>query len=270
MAHDPGDDDRTVEALVATALRGVPESSEAWEAIYALRRRDGEEVLTAGSVLLRSAHPRERARGADILAQLEQPSGVRSRAADRMLPLLLEEQDAQVLHALILGLGHLGDSRVPRAIEPLRDHSSARVRGAVLLSLLKSPGEEPLPALLGFLDDPDEGVRGLALAHLRTLPPEVDTPGLRDLLVRRMDDVSPALRAEAVLLLALRRDSRTLEPLRKVLRRSRVRLEFVEAAGALGEPSLLPALRALEGQRQDDLPFTRLLAQAITALEALA
>ncbi|NOJ92641.1 hypothetical protein D7W82_00480 [Corallococcus sp. CA049B] len=78
------------------------------------------------------------------------------------------------------------------------------------------------------------------------------------------------LRAEAVLLLAQRKDPRTLEPLRKVLRRSRIRQELVEAAGALGAPSLLPALRALEGQRQDDRPFTRALAEAIAALESVS
>jgi HEAT repeat protein len=185
-----------------------------------------------------------------------------------MLPLLLEEQDAQVLQSLILGLGHLVDARVPAAISPFRDHASAWVRGAVLLGLLKSPGGDPLPVILSFMDDLDEGVRGLALAHLRILSPEVDTPALRDALVRRMDDGSPALRAEAVLLLAQRKDPRTLEPLRRALRRTRVRQEFVEAAGALGDPSLLPALRALEGQRQDDRPFTHALAQAIATLES--
>nr|WP_301540761.1 HEAT repeat domain-containing protein [Corallococcus exiguus] len=108
------------------------------------------------------------------------------------------------------------------------------------------------------------------MAHLRLLAPEADTLALRDSLVRRMDDGSPALRAEAVLLLAQRKDTRTLEPLRRALRRSRVRQEFVEAAGALGDPSLLPVLRALEGQRQDDRPFTRELAQAIAALESVS
>ncbi|NOK16471.1 HEAT repeat domain-containing protein [Corallococcus carmarthensis] len=266
MAHDPDEHDPAVEALVAVALQGVPEASEAWEAIYALHRMGGETVFAAASALLRSRRPHERARGADILAQLERPSDVRSRATDQMLPLLLKEQDAQVLQSLIAGLGHLGDARVPEAIKPFRDHPAPRVRGAVLLSLRRTSDEEPLPMLLAFADDPDEGVRGQAMAHLRTLPPEVDTPGLRALLVRRMDDVSPVLRAEAVLLLAYRKDPRALEPLRKALRRSRVREEFVEAAGALGDPSLLPALRALEGQRQDDLPFTRTLAQAIAAL----
>nr|WP_276519199.1 HEAT repeat domain-containing protein [Corallococcus exiguus] len=106
------------------------------------------------------------------------------------------------------------------------------------------------------------------MAHLRLLAPEADTLALRDSLVRRMDDGSPVLRAEAVLLLAQRKDPRTLAPLRRALRRSRVRQEFVEAAGALGDPSLLPALRALEGQRQDDRPFTHALAQAIAALES--
>lgn len=270
MAHEPDKDDRTVDALVATALRGVSESSEAWEAIYALHRRGGEAVFAAASALLRSRLPRERARGADILAQLEQPSDVRSRAADRMLPLLLEEQDAQVLPSLIAGLGHLGDARVPPATAPFRDHGSPHVRGGVLLSLLKSSGEDPLSVLLPFLDDPDEGVRGLAMAHLRTLPSDVDAPALRNSLVRRMDDGSPVLRAEAVLLLAQRKDTRTLEPLRRALRRSRVRQEFVEAAGALGDLSLLTVLRALEGQRQDDRPFTRALAQAIAALESVS
>ncbi|RKG72756.1 HEAT repeat domain-containing protein [Corallococcus terminator] len=267
MTHDG----RTVEALIAEALRGELESSEAWEAVDALHRRGGEPVFLAASALLRSPHPKERVRGADILAQLTQPADVRPRCVERMLPMLQEEADAQVLHALVLGLGHLGDERVPPAISPLRDHPSARVRGAVLLALLKAPEAEPLALLLSFVEDPDEGVRVLAMSYLRGLPDEVDTAGLREVLVRRLDDASPTIRAEAVLVLARRKDARVMESLRKALRRSRVRLEFIEAAGALGDASLLPLLRALGGAgRDDDVPFTRTRAQAIVALERVA
>jgi HEAT repeat protein len=267
MAKSPDDAGGTVEKLFATALRGVPEATEAWEAIHTLHRRGGEDVFTAASALLDSRRPQERARGADILAGLEQPPGVQARAADRMLPLLRDEQDAEVLHSLIASLGHGGDPRVPGAVSPLRDHPSARVRGAVLLTLLKFPDEDRLSLLLTFADDPDEGVRSLAMLPLRNLFPDADPPGLRDLLVRRMDDVSPELRAEAVLQLARRKDPRVLAPLRRALRRARVRVEFVEAAGALGDPSLLPALRALEGQREEDPRFQRELTLALTLLE---
>jgi HEAT repeat protein len=259
-------DDEEVAGLVATALRGVPESSEAWEAIHALARRGGAAVFKVASELLRSKRSRERERGADILGQLDGSEVERSRAVDRMLPLLGEEQDVQVLHALILGLGHLRDGRVAPALVPLKQHASARVRGAVVLSLLKAPGVEALPVLLTFLDDPDVGVRGLAMSHVPLLPVEVDSPELREVLVRRMGDEDPDLRAEAVLALARRGDSRTLEPLRKALRRKRVRREFVEAAGLLGDVSLLPMLRALEGQREDDAAFHRELSRAIAAL----
>ncbi|WP_158623702.1 HEAT repeat domain-containing protein [Corallococcus llansteffanensis] len=269
MAHDPHDD-LTVEALVAVALGGNPEGSEGWAAIYALQRRGGEAVLVAASALLHSRDPKARARGADILAQLEQPHDVRSRGADLLLALLREEQDAQVLQSLVLGLGHREDARVPGAISALKDHASARVRGAVLAGLLKAPDADTLPVLLAFAEDPDEGVRSLAMAHLRELSPDVDTPALRDLLLRRMEDTSPTIRAEAVLALACRKDARVLEPLRKALRRSRVRLEYVEAAGALGDASVLPALRALVGQREEDPPFTRALVEALAALEAEA
>ncbi|MCY1044814.1 HEAT repeat domain-containing protein [Corallococcus sp. bb12-1] len=267
MTHDG----RTVEALVAAALRGELESSEAWEAVDALHRRGGEAVFLAASALLRSPRPKERVRGADILAQLTQPSDVRPRCVERMLPMLQEEADAQVLQALVLGLGHLRDERVPRAIAPLRDHPSAKVRGAVLLALLKAPESEPPSLLLSFVGDADEGVRGLAMVHLRGLPDEADAPELREVLLRRLDDASPTIRAEAVLVLARRKDARVLEPLRKALRRSRVRLEFIDAAGALGDASLLPLLRALGGAgRDDDVPFTRTLAQALAALERVA
>ncbi|RYZ40503.1 MAG: hypothetical protein EOO71_15880 [Myxococcaceae bacterium] len=264
MTHDG----RTVEELVAAALQGELEGSEPWEAVYTLHQRGGEEVFLAASALLRSPRPKERVRGADILGQLMQPSDVRPRCVERMLPLLQEEQDAQVLQSLVLGLGHLGDERVPPAIAPLGGHPSAKVRGAVLLSLLKAPGTELLSLLLSFAEDPDEGVRGLAMVHLGGLPADVDTAELREVLVRRMDDASPPIRAEAVLMLAYRKDARILDLLRKVLRRSRVRLEYIEAAGALGDVSLLPLLRALRGAgRDDDLPFTRALEQALSALE---
>jgi hypothetical protein len=50
-----------------------------------------------------------------------------------------------------------------------------------------------------------------------------------------------------------------------VFQRARVRQEFVEAAGLLGDVSLLPLLRALVGQREDDAPFHRALSRALEA-----
>ncbi|WP_208721367.1 hypothetical protein [Corallococcus aberystwythensis] len=46
---------------------------------------------------------------------------------------------------------------------------------------------------------------------------EVDTPELREALVDRLSEAHPKIRGEALLGLALRKDARVLEPLRRVL-----------------------------------------------------
>lgn len=100
---------------------------------------------------------------------------------------------------------------------------------------------------------------------------EVDTPELRDALVDRLTESDMELRGEALVGLALRKDPRVLEPLRRELESSEVGVLAVEAAQALEDVSLLPLLLRLQDPPGEaDSYFRGVLADAIAHLEGLA
>lgn len=254
--------------LIAVALTG--DDDPAWNAIRALQERGDTEVFEASSSLLRSASARERGRGVDILAQLGTPKPsdeLRRRCADLILETLKQEQSVDVLHSIGVALGHLQDPRAVEALVPLRTHAEADVRYGVVLGLLPHSVPDSVSALIELSADSDEDVRNWATFGLGSME-GVDTPLLREALVRRLNDTNAEIRGEALVGLAQRKDPRVVEPLRRELAVEEVGILAVEAAESLGDPDMLPLLlsvRARAGQANDY--FRSVLNDAIAALQ---
>ncbi|NOK33736.1 hypothetical protein HMI49_11055 [Corallococcus exercitus] len=266
--------DRSVPELIALALQGDEEDELAWEAIRALHERGGNEVFEAAVRLLHSASSRERGRGADILAQLggrERSLEFVTKCADEVLSALATEQDAAALNAMGTGLGHLRDARAISALQPFKDHPNADVRMGVVMGLMPHRDPVAIQTLIHLSRDSDEDVRNWATFSLGSQAEEVNTPELRDALFDRLTESTAELRGEALVGLALRKDLRVLEPLRRELEGSTVIVLAVEAARALEDVSLLPLLLALRDRSGEaDGYFRNVLADAISHLEALA
>lgn len=270
-----------VDELIALALTGDEDDERAWEAIRALHLRGGADVLDAAKALLASESARVRGRGVDILAQLgttamrpgdeasaPDPELVRA-CADAMIALLEREADPLVLDALGAGLGHRPDPRAVPLLARHAHHPDERVRLAVVLGL--TPHAEPVAVdvLIQLSGDPDRDVRNWATFGLGSQLDDVDTPELREALVRRLDDEDAEIRGEALVGLAARDDPRVRAPLRRELERPRVIILAVEAAERLGDPTYLPLLEALrDSQGEADAYFERVLDGAIAALRA--
>ena len=121
-------------------------------------------------------------------------------------------------------------------------------------------GIDPLPAeavdvLTVMLRDEDSDVRDWAAFALGVR--ENDNPELRDALAHLLFDADDETAAEAAYALALRKDPRVLPVLEQVLKQPSVGRLYFEAAGALGDPALLPALRKLRDDGHGDADLDR-------------
>ncbi|NOJ97222.1 hypothetical protein HMI51_30305 [Corallococcus coralloides] len=266
--------DHSIQELIALALQGDEEDETAWEAIRELHFRGGDEVFEAAVRLLHAASSRERGRGTDILAQLgglRRSDALITKCADEVLAALATEQDAAVLNSMGVALGHLRDARAVPALQPLKDHPDEDVRMGVVMGMMPHRDPVAIQTLIELSRDSDEDVRNWATFSLGSQAEEVDTPELRDALFDRLTESDMELRGEALVGLALRKDPRVLEPLRRELESSEVVVLAVEAAEKLEDTSLLPLLHRLrDPPGKADSYFRSVLAEAIAHLEALA
>jgi HEAT repeat protein len=125
------------------------------------------------------------------------------------------------------------------------------------------PGADPLPAeafevLTGMLRDEDSDVRDWAAFALGTR--ENDTPELRDALAHLLFDAAEDTAAEAAYALARRQDLRVLPVLERALREPASGRLYLEAAAALGDPALLPALEDLRRRGLEEPDLERAIA----------
>ncbi|AFE07101.1 hypothetical protein COCOR_06747 [Corallococcus coralloides DSM 2259] len=266
--------DHSVPELIALSLQGDEDDETAWEAIRELHDRGGDEVFEAAVRLLHSASSRERGRGTDILAQLggrKRSDALMAKCADEILSALATEQDADVLGSMGVALGHLWDARAVPALQPLKDHPDEDVRMGVVMGMMHHRDPVAIQTLIELSRDSDEDVRNWATFSLGSQAEDVDTPELRDALFDRLTESNIELRGEALVGLALRKDPRVLEPLRRELESSEVIVLAVEAAQALEDLSLLPLLHGLrDPPGKADSYFRSVLAEAISHLESLA
>lgn len=134
------------------------------------------------------------------------------------------------------------------------DHPAEEVRFAVAIALSAIAGgdqsEAVVSALIRLSTDADGDVRDWATMGLGSIT-EKDDDAIRDALAARLDDPEGDTAGEALLGLALRKDARALRPLLTRLEDGPGNL-IVEAAGALGSPDALPALRRLKAEGWDE------------------
>ncbi len=95
---------------------------------------------------------------------------------------------------------------------------------------------------------------------------DLDTPEVRDALLRAAEDENDAVRAEAIRGLARRDKGLALPPLRRELARTSVTLPIFEAATLIADPSLAGDLRAFASPSGDEF-LDRCVLDALEACE---
>lgn len=193
----------------------------AWAAVNELRSLGTRQVFEMASQWLRSAHPLERARAADILGQIgvgpRRPHAFPTEACDLLLELLRTEEHPRAAASALVALGHIQDGRALPAIYRFVAHEDAVLRHAVAFALgCFAEDHASLPGLMLLMNDQDEDVRDWATFSLGVWG-DLDTPKVRDALARRLDDAFENVRLEAIAGLAKRGDARVLPALIEAL-----------------------------------------------------
>jgi HEAT repeat protein len=240
--------------------KAIPNPKVAWEAVSALHWRGTRDVLAAALRLCQSPAPLQRARGADILGQLGIPNrAFPEETLNALLPMLRRDEEPAVLNSIATALGHMGDARAVPALCDLAVHPSDEVRFGVVFGLLGQEDSEAIAGLIRLSADADPEVRDWATFGLGSQI-DTDTPDIREALAARLSDSNANAAAEAMVGLARRRDRRARPFVIKTLESGRPGNMDLEAAEELADPSLLPALRALEPLLGDDSDLERAIA----------
>ena len=214
---DPALPDREIDELLELG-RGEWQSEAEWAPyLSALAHRGDEEVLFRAQAMAEDADPVARGIAAYLLGQLGTP--VRTFPAESAATLetmAAKEADPDVLAAVAHGFGHLGEEYGVDTLLRLASHADARVREAVAIALAGRADGDALAALIALSGDEAADVRDWATFALGSLAPQ-DTPELRDALVARLQDPDRQTRLEAVHGLAVRGDTRAVEPALELL-----------------------------------------------------
>lgn len=259
------DDPRSIDELFLAALC-EPDEDRAWDAVAALHWRGSREILDRALSLCGSACAFERRVGANVLGQLGIPDRAFPEECLLMLLGMLEtERDDDALQAVLVALSHL---HRPEAIVPalrFRHHADPDARHAVVLVLTGHKDPQALEGLIELTRDSDIQVRDWATFALGTQT-DADTPELRAALLDRLADEDGDTRAEALIGLVERKDRRVLPMLRdELVHEDGVGPLVVEAAGLIGDSSLLPLLLPLREWWVGDCCWPETLEEAIQA-----
>lgn len=219
-----------VESLALTQER---DSDDLWQVISELHQRDDKAIFLAAKNWVQNSSACLRALGADIIGQLGCTSTPAVPYGVESLPILIRlssDREVRVRVSAIHALGHHASHGYIWPTSAIAEHANdgcEDIRHAVAVALGGSPCNRCAQAveIMCFLCEDDvTSVRNWATFGLGVLS-EVDTPQVRDVLVRRLEDSDDEIQGEAAVGLAGRRDPRVIDYLQKAVSR--------EAAGSL-------------------------------------
>jgi hypothetical protein len=237
-------DAQEVEALFAQTLVGDYEGEDAWNAVTALRQVGSRDIFNYAAAWSSSDDPLKRARAAAVLCQLrrapatspltEMPEWVFRDETYLLVTKMLEnERDPLVLDSAISALGHLDNVEGVALILRYMDHPDEDVRFSVAFALGCFPNNDAaIKGLLTLTMDPDEDVRDWAVFGLGAQG-NIDSPEIREALLRSLEDPNVNVREEAAVGLGKRWDQRLIPLLWAMLNEPELKVRVAEAAAAL-------------------------------------
>jgi HEAT repeat protein len=250
LSNDP----RSIEELIPLALKELEDedSDKPLFALAVLEARGNKQMFEVARKLCESKDAKERSLGATILSQHVVPrKNLPEEKFGILFTLLEHETDMDVLYSVIYALGHIRDPRAIERIIKFKNHPDKDIRFAVSHGLWTYKDKHAINALIELSSDEADKVRDWATFGLGQMI-ETNTVRVREALAARLSDTFEEARFEAIKGLALRKDKRALEPLKAELEAGWDADSALEAAAALADPSLLPALLDLRQEGDID------------------
>ncbi|PWV56357.1 HEAT repeat domain-containing protein [Chitinophaga sp. S165] len=223
--------------------------------IKALWSRPEKEVLKKCKELTRSAIPRERRIGIDVLSQLggmDRPFGAETLAL--YLRILPKEKDPKVLESLLHAIGHNNTGLENKDIDQLsslKKHSYAVVRFGLVFALNGIDKPVAIDTLIHLSSDKDTDIRNWATFALGEQISR-NNKAIRDALWARVDDQDEDTRLEAVMGLARRKDPRVYDVITRELANGEAGTLLFDAIAVLGSADFLSALEKLQQKSAKD------------------
>jgi HEAT repeat protein len=248
QASDP----RSTAELVALYLSN-PETHEAGQALGIVQYRGGREEFEIAERLANSKLVQERRVAADILAQLGWQDSTYLSESIEILLRLLGDPEAVVLQAAAIACGHRKSPLTVARLVELAKHPSSDVRYGVSYGLAGQDEPAAVAALVLLSKDQDRDVRDWATFALGSQT-DLDTSELRDALRARLSDEDPEVRGEALVGLGRRHDEHLKSAVLKELAGEFHGDWVFEAAEALADPDLIPALEGMRARMSSDEP----------------
>lgn len=177
------------------------------DVLSALHERGSREVFDTAAGLCRNPLAGDRIIGLRILGELG-PAGRRPLFDETwaLLNRMVESaQDAAVLYWVLACLRFTDDPRILDTLARFSTHPDADIRRGIAFSIAGCGPDDPrvIGVQLRLAEDPAPDVRALAVYDLVN-EITADTPEIREVLTRLLDDPDPAIRLDAKAALRVR------------------------------------------------------------------
>ena len=227
-----------IEDPFAQTLLGDYDADTPWKAVTALQNIGNREVFDRAVALCSSQNPSERARGADVLAQLGRTAGHPNNVFPQesfsvISKLVMSDSEPLPLSSAIYALGHIGNALAVPLVAQHCSHPSPEVRFAVAFALGKFTDDPvAVQTLLPLTRDVDDDVRDWATFGIGALG-KLDSPEIRDALVSRLNDSFENVLQEAMVGLGRMKDPSVLSSLLFALEQPTVADILIDAANEM-------------------------------------
>lgn len=227
-----------------------------WDNIDELRSRPNEEVFNKATQFAKSKSDKEKNIGIAILAQLGfDPRFKQNETIKLYFELLTQEQSNDVLISILYGISHnfeiLTTTQV-NILQTFKNNESSYVRTALVNAISCLEDDQSIDTLILLSEDTSSSVRNWATFSLGTLI-EINNKKITDALWKRVDDKHHETKQEAILGLAIRKDTRVKEIVKRELKHGEYGTLLFEAIETLNDRDFLPLLEDnLKSSYHDD------------------
>ena len=191
-----------------------------WENVSALRSRGSKEVFDKCVELLQSSNAKERRLAVEILSQLGLPPRPFIKETLKLFfETLKTETNADVISSILYGLGHNNEhltAKETKFICSFKDSKNLEVKQGLVFALGGIEHKIAIETLIGFTSDKNNYIRNWSTFGLGSQTTQ-DTPAIREALWNRINDKHKETRHEAILGLAIRKDERIKEIIKREL-----------------------------------------------------
>lgn len=216
-----------------------------WDNIGELRRRPSEELFLKCVELTKSKDSKIRSIGIDILAQMGvTPRPFLKQTLQLYFDLLNIESNPEVLMSLLYAIGHNNDKLNNTQIEKLCTFSNSEnnwVKEGLVSALGFVNNVNAIDVLIKLSNDRLSHIRNWATFHIGQV--ERNNRKIREALWKRINDRHQETKLEAIVGLAIRKDSRVNEIIKRELIDGEFGPLLFEAIIETKDKDFLPLLR---------------------------